>query len=444
MRMERRRETAACKLVQHDEAWEALRSRLPENLDELARQNGALRRRRKVSTGEQLLRLILVYVTCWLSLRTTAAWAQRALGLALTDSALSYRFDCAVRFLRELVQRQLPSPQGDPGTGPAPARVRIVDATGLNEPGTRSTNWCLHTTYSPLEGPVGFELTDEHEGEHLGRAVAQAGDLVIVDMGYGHARDVRLARERDEHCLVRVHPMNLAMTDDAGHKLEVKSLLKQAEGGVVDQRARLVERGHPPVEVRLVITRLPKEKVARARQRLRRAASKKGRRTPRALAVQVCGYFFCVTTVSAEHVSAAQLLSWYRVRWQVELWFKRCKSLLGLDRLAKACVPLVHIQIWGRLLVALLAHRLHPPPPSPPPAPDACPSKPPQSEWRRTTVGWLDIVLAVYGGVPPKLDETQALERLRERPRRRCTVGAALATAIEQVLNLAEHSQAVS
>jgi hypothetical protein len=60
------------------------------------------------------------------------------------------------------------------------------------------------------------------------------------------------------------------------------------------------------------------------------------------------------------------------------------------------------------------------------------------------TVGWLDIVLAVYGGAPPKLDETQAFERLRERPRRRRTVGAALATAIEQVLNLPEHAQPVS
>jgi hypothetical protein len=319
MRTERRRETAADKLVQRDEAWEALRARLPENLDELARQHGALRRRRKVSTGEQLLRLILVYVTCWLSLRTTAAWAQRALGLALTDSALSYRFDCAVRFLRDLVQRQLPSPRGAPGRGPATARVLLVDGTALTEPGAHSTTWRLHATYSPLDGPVGFELTDEHEGEHLGRAVAHAGDLGIVDMGYGHARDVRLARERDEHCLVRVHPLNLALEDGNGDKLEVQSLRKQANRSVVDRQVRLREPGHPPVEVRLVITRLPKEKAARARQRLRRAASKKGRRTPRALAVQVCGYFFCATTVSAEQVSAAQLLAWYRVRWQVEI-----------------------------------------------------------------------------------------------------------------------------
>jgi hypothetical protein len=117
--------------------------------------------------------------------------------------------------------------------------------------------------------------------------------------------------------------------------------------------------------------------------------------------------------------------------------------LLGLDRLTKACVPLVNIQIWGRLLVALLVHQLHPPPPAPPPAPDARPSKPPQSEWRRTTLAWLDIVLAVYGGAPRKLEEMQALERLRERPRRRRTVGAALAAAIEQVLNLPEHAEPI-
>ena len=62
-----------CNRLEEDGAWEELRSRLPADLDERARHNGALRRVRKIRDGEQLLRLILIYTTCTLSLREATA-----------------------------------------------------------------------------------------------------------------------------------------------------------------------------------------------------------------------------------------------------------------------------------------------------------------------------------------------------------------------------------
>jgi len=41
------------------------------------------------------------------------------------------------------------------------------------------------------------------------------------------------------------------------------------------------------------------------------------------------------TTLPAEELPAAEILEWYRLRWQVELVFKRLKSLAQLGHLPK-------------------------------------------------------------------------------------------------------------
>ena len=45
---------------------------------------------------------------------------------------------------------------------------------------------------------------------------------------------------------------------------------------------------------------------------------------------QYAGYVMVFTTVPASHFSTAEVLEWYRVRWQIELVFKRLKTLAEL------------------------------------------------------------------------------------------------------------------
>ena len=49
---------------------------------------------------------------------------------------------------------------------------------------------------------------------------------------------------------------------------------------------------------------------------------------------------------------------WYRVRWQVELTFKRFKSLAGLGHLPKRSDDSARAWLYGKLLAALLAEKL--------------------------------------------------------------------------------------
>ena len=66
-----------------------------------------------------------------------------------------------------------------------------------------------------------------------------------------------------------------------------------------------------------------------------------------------------VAVFTTEMVSPAEtILQWYRVRWQIELSFKRLKSLTQLGHLPKYDDQSARAWLYGKLFVALLTQKL--------------------------------------------------------------------------------------
>ncbi len=93
------------------------------------------------------------------------------------------------------------------------------------------------------------------------------------------------------------------------------------------------------------------------RRALRRRASRKQKQLSRT-ALFLAGYFFVWTDVAPAMLDATAVLAWYRCRWQIELYFKRMKSILGLSDLPKRREDSSRAWLHGKLLVALLLERL--------------------------------------------------------------------------------------
>ena len=64
------------------------------------------------------------------------------------------------------------------------------------------------------------------------------------------------------------------------------------------------------------------------------------------------------TTFPGSVFTASEVLEWYRIRWQVELVFKRFKSLAQLGHLPKYDDESAKAWLYGKLLVALLVEKL--------------------------------------------------------------------------------------
>ena len=92
-----------------EEDWEYLLSFLPARavLERSAAQFGAIRRIREISSASALLRLMLAYGFCGMSLRRVAAWAAEA-GLAtISDVSLMHRFQNGSDWLGHILALKL-------------------------------------------------------------------------------------------------------------------------------------------------------------------------------------------------------------------------------------------------------------------------------------------------------------------------------------------------
>jgi Transposase DDE domain len=336
--------------------WKYLCQFLPDNLSDLAKECGAVKRWRNIRSGEEFLRIILAYAIEDLSLRSTAAWSTQA-ALNLKDTSVLHRLRHASplleKVLAHLLSHQL---RAEVAAGPA---LRIHDATVLSIPGSQGTDWRLHVVYDPVACRLRqVEITDGRGGERLDRHLPPPGDIVCGDRGLAHARGIHTMTEAGAYVLLRMHWQNIRLQDAQGQTLDLEQALKKAEAGDTETAGFVPLEGKSPVPVRILIRPLPAEAANRNRQHLRRNAAKKGR-TPSATALRLASYLCLLTTLPDTVADDDLVLELYRIRWQIELFFKRCKGLLHFDRLRAFHPDLVRTYCLAKLIEVTLIQSLH-------------------------------------------------------------------------------------
>ena len=342
--------------------YSALLGRLPVglDLDTLAFTTGAITRRRKLGDGASLLRLALARGPGGLSLRETAAWASMIGLVELSNPGVKYRLDQAVGFLEGLIGSLLEARTA--GRVPLwPGRViRLADGSCVSKPGSSGTDWRVHGVFDlGLGGFSHLEVTDKHGAETLDRGRVLAGEIRIADRGYANAAALR--RLRSETCdaadfIVRMRWNGLRLSTPDGRSFNlIKYLTALPDDGVPHQIDVEADAGRyqARLKLRLVIWRKSPEATASAIKALQRNASKKQTRPdPRSLIA--AGFVMLATSLPEPGYPAEQILAAYRLRWQIELAFKRLKSLLHIDRLPARTGPGSRSWLYAHLILALI------------------------------------------------------------------------------------------
>ena len=348
------------------DAWSELSTRLPPDLDldQLALSTKAIQRHRGdgVADGATLLRLCLARGPGGKSLQETSVWA-RLNGLAeLGGQSLNERLHQSVAFLSGIVHRLLAGRVAGKPSLWAGRCLRIADGSTLSQRGSKGTDWRLHGVYDLAQG--GFchlEVTDRKGAESLLRCAPVTGEVLMADRGYAKAKELRAclapSASGPRDFIVRVGWKAVALRDPAGGPFSLIAQLKKpfladvplewAVQAVVGSARR-----HTLLPVRLIVMPLPADKVEAKRVKLRRNASKHGEiLDPRSL---VAAGFMVLVTSLPEEIPADEICSAYRLRWQIELAFKRLKSLIHLDRLPTRTTAGSLSWLYAHLILTLL------------------------------------------------------------------------------------------
>ena len=343
------------------EDWPVLVQLLPSGWEQYGRSMGAVKRLRGFASMEALLHSLLLHVGGGWSLRETAVQAKLA-GIAdVSDVTLLNRLREAEAWLRHLCQ-QLWQENGVTLQPALSGRaVRVLDATVVREPGPTGSQWRIHYSLRlPTLECDSFELTPTHgqgSAERFGHFVFQPGELVLADAGYCHPAGIAAVVEHRADVCVRLNPHALPLYDERGEVFSVSTALAGLRRtGQAAEWPVQIHPGSQRIAGRICAIRKSQAAIDQARRRLREKL--KSGKSMSEQTWQLAQYVLVFTTLPSEAASTRQVLECYRLRWQVELTFKRLKSIAQLGHLPKYHDQSSRAWLYGKLLVALLAQKM--------------------------------------------------------------------------------------
>jgi IS4 transposase len=139
-----------------------------------------------------------------------------------------------------------------------------------------------------------------------------------------------------------------------GDIVDVLAKLRRLKHGAVLDEDLAARCDGGPIDGRLIAMRLPDDAAERARQRVRK---EKGA-SASAESLEAAGFVVLFTTALRDRLSAERCLEGYRVRWQIELQFKRWKSLCGFDMLPNQRDDTILAWLYAKVLLGALLDRM--------------------------------------------------------------------------------------
>lgn len=344
------------------EDWSVLLSFFPSNWIELASTNNLIRGLRKDKAVEDYIRTLLIHIACGYSMRETVTRAKLA-GLAdISDVAFLGRLRKAKDWLHSLCVASFQE-QGIALRDGSDFQVRLFDATNVKEPGKTGSLWRIHYSVQlPSLSCDFFKLTatkGHGTGESFFQYSIKKNDYIIADRGYSTASGIHHVVSKKAYVLVRVNTHTLPILD---LKCQKFPLLKNVQtvnkaGAIQSWKVLIPGRKEGYVRGRICIIRKSNEAIKIAQDKILKEAKKKGRETkPETL--EYAKYVIVFTNFPENSFSDYEVLDWYRSRWQIELVFKRFKSIAQLGHLPKHSDDSSKAWLYGKLFVALLTNKL--------------------------------------------------------------------------------------
>ena len=354
----------------------ALHTLFGSTAERLARSSGFLQRQRCLSGASFAQAMICGWLAQPASTLSQLAQACATATAPVSRQAVHQRFTpAAALFLRGLLEEGLRQVvTGEMVALPLLRRfpaVVVLDSTTISLPAALVEHWqgCgnghgqgeaalkVQAHLDLCAGGLTLQLQDGRTSDRptLRELPAlPAGSLPLFDLGYFAVASLAALVARGQHVLSRLLTQTTLATP-AGERVLLTALLAATRGRTRDCPILLGAKERFPC--RLLAQRLPDDAAALRLARQAEAARAAGTPLPRDARPR-SHWLLLVTSLPADQLTLDEAFVLYRLRWQVELLFKRWKSL-GLMATWRSTRPArILCEVYAKLLAALVLHWL--------------------------------------------------------------------------------------
>jgi hypothetical protein len=337
-----------------------LMKNLPAGYEAASKETGAMRRAgRVISDPSDLMWLMLTHLSQGLTLANMSALSG-ASGLGrISDVAFMKRLANSDGWFKWILRNLSSSSVADylkPKIFEG-YRVLAVDASTVNSGVSKfSKSWKLHFALDLFSlSNHEFKITDSDTGETLLNFSARKGDLFLGDRIYATKNGMSHCLRNEADFILRLRFGAFLAHDGSGNKMDLLKKIKKAKASEamdIPIAADLKEYGLGMRKLRVCALRKSKKAIESAVKRMG-AELRRKERTASPEAWEFNEYIVVVTSLPSG-ISADDILSAYRYRWQVELYFKRLKSLLGTGEAPKKKAECMESWLNGKMILAIL------------------------------------------------------------------------------------------
>lgn len=339
--------------------WTYLVTFFPNGWQQKAKELGALLRCRKFADAEPLLRTLLIHLADGCSLRETAARAKHGKIVSISDVALLKRLRASGEWLRWMAEQVMVKwiDKQPSAIFNKDLNIRIIDGSTIQEPGATGSTWRIHYSIClPSLHCDEVHLTTPKVGESLKRFTVKQGDLFLGDRGYAHRPGIAHVVNSGGEVLVRINLTSIRFVNQNGTSFKLIEHLRTLSGRKIGDWNVWIEHKDEMIAGRICAIKKNKVAAEKAKRKALRENGRKGAEV-KPETIESAAYVFVFTTLDRS-VRPTAVLEMYRGRWQIELVFKRLKSIVGLGHLKKKDFKAAQAWLHGKLLVSFLIEAL--------------------------------------------------------------------------------------
>ena len=331
---------------------------LPEDYEKECYEKKAIRRKRTIKTPLDLLILLLYYLYDDHSLVDVSQFAILKNIGNISDTALIKKFIQCKDWILWLISKMIPNEiiHYKKPEELEPYRVIAVDASDIIQKGAVKKTWHLHYGVDLFSLTCNqFQLTEQSTGESLKNFEIKEKDLIIADCAYATITGMEYCLENGGDFILRIRNKAFNLYNAEREQVFLTDWLKTLDGGA--SCAMFYYRDSQKNYKNVRICALPKteEEIKKEEKRLKKKESKKQIKISDD--TKFSHRYMFVATSLPETFTAEDILSIYRLRWQVEMVFKRYKSILGAGSVPVKTKEATEAWINGKMMLALLIEK---------------------------------------------------------------------------------------
>lgn len=317
-----------------------------------------------IKTPDELLKTLLVWADMD-SFGETSAFLRGTGEIPLNKNALFERVDKSADWLEWLATNYLMSQNYlvEKPEWLKNLRVLLTDATNVSKPGSQSVDYRLHDLVELFTLRVAERhLTGAETGETMKNFTRfGCGDLIIGDRAYGTLSGVEWVTGRGAEYIFRWKANSFTLyqksADGVLEKYNLTSVLHEWEENKIIDLDLYAVKGKHIIPVRICAKGKTEEAIQQGLEKIKLSNSNEKRGEVSDLQ-RIYNKFTIVITSLSHEFSPEQILDLYRMRWQIELVFKRMKSIFHYNHLKCKKDSTARAWLYCALLLSALCESL--------------------------------------------------------------------------------------